>query len=295
MKTAILADIHGNLPALETCVMDALEYGVEAFVFLGDYVSDFASPRETMELLYALKGKHSCWFVRGNREGYMLDCWAGKRQFHSGSKEGSLAFTYRNLRDNDLQFFAGLPIYQKAEIGGLLVELAHAEKDTDRHVFEPGDPYLSRVFQNMETNCLLTAHSHCQYIAHEGEKVIVNPGAVGYSGKVPGTACYALGEFSPVGTSFILRQVPYDVSRTIEMQFSSNLMEDARFWALGVLNNLITGEDCILQLLQAVRRRNGEDQEEVWEQEAKRLNLALTWEELLSRWQENVTSSLANS
>ncbi len=286
MKAAILGDIHGNFPALEACVTDALHRGAEGFVFLGDYVSDFAGPRQTMDMLYSLRDRYPCWFVRGNREGYLLNCRAGEQQFKPGSKSGSLYFTYRNLREADLDFFSGLPIYQKTEIGGFSVELAHAERKTDRHVFEPGDSYLSQVFRDMDTSCLLTAHAHCQYLAREGGKTIVNPGTVGYPGKTPGTACYALGDFTPEGAAFTLLQIPYDAAQTVDAQFASGLVDEANYWALGVLNNLITGKDEILRLLQAVRRRAGEQDETVWAQEARKLGLALTREELLARWEK---------
>lgn len=73
MKIAVLSDIHSNYPAFAACVDYALEKEINNFLFLGDYVSDCAYPQKTMNLLYELKKKYCCWFIRGNREEYLLN------------------------------------------------------------------------------------------------------------------------------------------------------------------------------------------------------------------------------
>ena len=60
---AVLSDIHSNYVALEKCLEHAVRAGADTFVFLGDYAGDFAYPRKTMDLLYALKEKYRCFFV----------------------------------------------------------------------------------------------------------------------------------------------------------------------------------------------------------------------------------------
>lgn len=50
-KTAIISDLHGNVPAVETALHDALERGVERFVCLGDVVGYGAEPRPCLDLV----------------------------------------------------------------------------------------------------------------------------------------------------------------------------------------------------------------------------------------------------
>ncbi len=45
MRTAILSDIHANLPALDACLRDARQRGAARFVFLGDLVGLASRPR----------------------------------------------------------------------------------------------------------------------------------------------------------------------------------------------------------------------------------------------------------
>ena len=73
MKIAALSDIHGNYIALQKCIDYALDKGVETFIFLGDYVGELAYPQKTMEIIYSLKEKYNCFFVKGNKEDYWLD------------------------------------------------------------------------------------------------------------------------------------------------------------------------------------------------------------------------------
>ena len=72
MKTAVLSDIHGNYHAFKSCIDYALEAGCDSFFLLGDYLGEFAYPERTMELLYNLRGKYPCRFIRGNKENYWL-------------------------------------------------------------------------------------------------------------------------------------------------------------------------------------------------------------------------------
>ena len=53
MRIAVIADIHGNLPALEAVLADIARRGADRILNLGDCVSGPLWPRETMELLDA--------------------------------------------------------------------------------------------------------------------------------------------------------------------------------------------------------------------------------------------------
>ena len=41
-KIAVLADIHSNHIALETCLKEAQERGAQDYLFLGDYLGELA-------------------------------------------------------------------------------------------------------------------------------------------------------------------------------------------------------------------------------------------------------------
>lgn len=286
MRLAVMSDIHSNSPALSACLEDARTAGAEGYVFLGDYISDLAYPRRCLERLYALREEAPCWFLRGNREDYMLRAWKEGRQFRQGSKEGSLRYTFGELQDEDLEFFDGLPIYRKIFVDGVWLEAAHAERSTNAHVFAEADAYLDTVFGDMETALLLTGHSHRQYIRRSGGRTVLNPGALGIPQGKPGYAQYALADISTGVLSVQLRAVPYDVPRVIREQYESGLAAQAGLWAVSILNNIVSGENPMLDLLRRVEASDGAYREEIWHREAEALGLAMTPEELLRRWEE---------
>ena len=78
MTVALLSDIHSNYYAFKACYEDTVKCGAEMFIFLGDYVSDLSEPQRTMDLVYEIQSKYPTVCLRGNREGYMLDCKSGK-------------------------------------------------------------------------------------------------------------------------------------------------------------------------------------------------------------------------
>jgi diadenosine tetraphosphatase ApaH/serine/threonine PP2A family protein phosphatase len=52
--TALISDLHANLPALETALQDARARGVERFVCLGDVIGYGAQPRECLDWVMQL-------------------------------------------------------------------------------------------------------------------------------------------------------------------------------------------------------------------------------------------------
>jgi len=284
---AVMGDIHSNYVALEACLEDAQVSGAECFVFLGDFVSDLTDPRRTMDLIYATMEMYPCYAVRGNREAYMLAAREDPSAFLPGSKSGSLLYTFRNLREKDLAFFESLPIYDQICIGDCPVEIAHAEQDTDRHVFLPDGEHIAHVFDHMTTQLLLTGHSHLQYIRRREGKTILNPGALGMALGKPGHAQYALAEISPAGISARLLKIPYDVPRVIRETWESDLAAVAGFWPVGALNNVITGENRTIALLRRAEALGGTALEENWARAVRELGYPGTREEMLAFW-ENI-------
>src|SRR5215813_8032423 len=82
LRLAVIADIHGNLPALEAVLHDIRQRGADRTVNLGDCVSGPLWPRETMDLLGQLdlptvRGNHARWVAETPRERmYASDAFA---------------------------------------------------------------------------------------------------------------------------------------------------------------------------------------------------------------------------
>ncbi len=73
MRFAILADIHGNIPALEAFLKEVKKEGVDGFVVAGDMV---VGPN-SVEVLNRLRALDA-WMIRGNNENYLLRFFSGE-------------------------------------------------------------------------------------------------------------------------------------------------------------------------------------------------------------------------
>lgn len=286
MRVAVLSDIHSNYYAFKACYEDAVKCGAESFIFLGDYVSDLSEPQRTMDLVYEIQSKYPTVCLRGNREGYMLDCESGISSFTRGSKSGSLLFTYEHLRKKDLEFIRGLKISDTIEIEGVRIEIAHAAMDNDRYYFDSNDGHTAEIFPQIKCDYLLTGHSHKQYIQRNAGKTIINPGSVGIPQGGTQYPKYALLDIANGNISCQLREVPYDMTDAIHSQFASGLVDYARYWAIGILYDIITGEECVLKLLSAVEKSGEFANEEIWKTAAIEMDMKLTEQEILE-WYKN--------
>jgi predicted phosphodiesterase len=179
MRIAVIADIHGNLLALEAVLADAAAFAPDMMVDLGDCVSGPLWPRETFERLDAL----ALPTVRGN---------------HDRNVAGPLSDT---MWASDRIAHQALSAAQRLKLGALPVRLEIAGGVTAFHACpENDDIYLLDTVSNgtlvraaVETiaqklagitaSVILCAHSHRQdLVTLPDGRTILNPGSVGCPG-----------------------------------------------------------------------------------------------------------------
>ena len=102
MRYAVLADIHGNLEALEAVRADMGQAGAERVLCLGDVVGYGANPKECLEIVRELEatmvaGNHD-WAAAGN---------VGVDYFNADARD-SVEWTRHELSEPDLAFLKGL-------------------------------------------------------------------------------------------------------------------------------------------------------------------------------------------
>ncbi len=285
MTVAVLSDIHSNYHAFQACFDDAVKCGADSFIFLGDYISDLAEPQATLDLVYQIQSMYPAVCLRGNRERYMLDRESGGISFARGSKTGSLLFTYEHLRKKDLDFFRGLKLSDTVVIDGVRMEIAHAAMDDDRYYFDSSDGRTAEIFPRMKCDYLLTGHSHKQYIRQNAGKTILNPGSVGIPQGGTRNPKYALLDIANGSVSCQLREVSYNMAAVIHSQFANGLVDYAKYWAIGILYDIITGEEWVLKLLRCVEKTGDFSSEEAWHSSAINLGMKLTEQEILADYQ----------
>lgn len=289
-RVAVLSDIHSNYHALAACYADALSHGAEGFILLGDYVSDLAEPRRTLDLINEIASTSPTIVLRGNRERYMLECRDGVTSFAPGSRTGSFYFTYTHLCAADLKFFASLPFSLTVNIGGVRAQISHSSPDSDRYYFDSEDARIYGVMNGMSEGYLIAGHSHRQYTFSHGGKTVINPGSIGVPHNANSRADYALLDAADGNLLTTLCKVSYDLPAAIHSQFASGLVATARYWAIGILYDIISGGSVALDLLHTVRERGDVDEESLWDAVAAELGLKFTEAEMLDFYHAHTAS-----
>jgi putative phosphoesterase len=176
MRLAVLADIHGNLPALEAVVRDFSRRGVDAVVNLGDSVSGPLMPLETARFLMAQDWMH----IAGNHERQLLSPGAEPR---GPSDE----FAHAHLTAAELEWLASLKPTVRFSRD---VVLCHGTPRSDSEYFlETVEPSRVRAATSAEVderlgkvdaNLIVCGHTHTpRSVRASTGQLIVNPGSVG--------------------------------------------------------------------------------------------------------------------
>jgi hypothetical protein len=76
---------------------------------------------------------------------------------------------------------------------------------------------------------------------------------------------------------------------TIRAQFSSGLVDYACCWAVGILYDLITGNEWVLKLHHCVEERGDLYDEDSWRVSAASMGMKFTMKEILALYQDSIT------
>ncbi len=233
MDIAILSDIHSNYTAFERCMEYAVSRGVGRFIFLGDYVGEFAYPERTMELLYSCGEKYDCTFIRGNKEEYWIKCRreGGNNWKEYDSTTGALWYAYHRLTERDIDFFGEIPISREIHFEGYpALTVCHGSPGNVKEELWEDAEGTKAVMENVRTPFVFCGHTHRQFVFRHQGVTLINPGSVGLSSGAAGRSQFAIlhGERGCWREEMVI--LDYDRQRAIEQLRESGLAERAPYW-----------------------------------------------------------------
>ena len=162
MRIAALADVHGNLAALEAVLADIASLDVDHIVSCGDTVlgapDDYACwqrVKETTE--YA---------VRGNTEGFVAQFGSQEADPRWTTEQfGPLRYTVGQFSDGERQELGQMPATLKLP-GVPDMLFYHASPRNDRDLWRPHAPdeELAQYFGGVTEQVLVGGHSHTQQV-----------------------------------------------------------------------------------------------------------------------------------
>jgi predicted phosphodiesterase len=220
IRMALIADVHGNLPALEAVAADIAARGIARVVNLGDHVSGPLWPRETAEFLM-----RQPWVaIAGNHDRQVA--------FDDPVTHGpSDRYAFERLTPENMNWLSALPASITLDEAGML--LCHGIPADDREYLletpEHGRLHLARSDEistrlgRTEARIIACGHSHQPRLVHLPDGIaVVNPGSVGlpaYADDGPHPhvsetgsphARYALLEFTGSGPRVTFAAIEYD-------------------------------------------------------------------------------------
>jgi putative phosphoesterase len=176
MRIAVIADIHGNLPALEAVLADIERRGIDRTINLGDCVSGPLWPREVCDMLMARAGLT----IRGNHDRWV----SGPDPARMGASD---RYAHSELNQDHRSWLGALPASAGMDHRILA---CHGTPTSDNHylVEEPSDGRLVRSspaairerLGDVQARVILCGHSHQQHLIQLPDgPLILNPGSVG--------------------------------------------------------------------------------------------------------------------
>ncbi len=255
-QIAVLGDIHSNHIALTVCIDHALTRNADEFIFLGDYISDCAYPQKTMRIIYDMKHKYPCRFIRGNREDYMLNHRKDPdERWTYSSTSGSLLYTYENLTGEDFAFFDSLDIkglYQKEGLPSF--RYCHGSLTSSKEYLSGQKEKTEAIMKDLDVDYLIGAHTHIQESITYGSKKWINPGSVGIPKAHHGKSQYMILHGTKNGWEEEFFQLEYDVDAAVKEYEASGLDKKAPWWTRLNTHLLYTGEDYTYSCIMLARK-----------------------------------------
>jgi putative phosphoesterase len=174
VRTALIADIHGNLVALRAVLDDAARRGADRIVCLGDVAATGPQPAETIEAVEQL----GCAVVMGNTDEWLI----------TPADEAIEDDDTRRIVEIDLwahqqlqpRHLAALRGYRPViELDGLLCY--HGSPRANTEVLLPGTPdaELAEMLGGHTALVMAGGHTHMAMLRRHHGSIVINPGSVG--------------------------------------------------------------------------------------------------------------------
>jgi predicted phosphodiesterase len=216
VRVAILADIHGNLPACEAVLEDVARAAPDYIVAAGDLALRGAYPKETVELLFnrchaVLVGNTDC-YLAGNYLG-------GGYRDHDNWKKDLLEWTREQLGEQLAKRLGQLAFSVRySPRRGQDLFICHANPRNLEDSLEPtmDEASLRRYFEHVDAAACAFGHLHFPYRRHIGRMMVADVASVGIPRDGDLRAVYGLFTFTPSGWRVQIRRVRYPIRRTTQ-------------------------------------------------------------------------------
>jgi putative phosphoesterase len=243
VRVGLIADIHGNLVALETVLTELAAESLDDLICLGDVAALGPQPGAVLARLRAL----GCPVVMGN-----VDAWLLTIPTDSTADELDIALARwctAQLTDSDLAYVRAFPATYERRLGaGQTLLCFHGSPRSCDDVIMATTPNdaLDAMLGDAHATILAGGHTHLQMVRRHGDAELINPGSVGLPAVGPAAilrnrdvrwAEYAVVEVDGDRLNISLRRTPLDVERMLALAYASGMPTPAIEWWVGLWGN----------------------------------------------------------
>lgn len=191
MRVAALADIHGNLPALEAVLEEVVHEQPDLVVFCGDVASG-PMPADTIDRLQQVPAAR---FVRGNADRGLIDAFDGKPAPPMPGPFNDWCATQIDQKQRDFlaSFEDQVTIDGIDGVGRVLFCHASPRNDTDVFLESSPDERVRTLMAGVDVDVVVCGHTHMQFDRRVDGLRILNAGSIGMPYGEPGAYWAMLG------------------------------------------------------------------------------------------------------
>jgi hypothetical protein len=252
MRIAILADIHGNLPAFEAALDHVARQHVDQLIIAGDIVVGAPDTAACWRLAQSL----GCPIVSGNHERSVAHFGRPHAPAEWNTERfGPVRWAADQLTATERAAIDALPLALRLpDLPDLLVVHASLRSDNDSIMPYTPDAQLAEMFPNLQERWIVRAHNHVGQVRLWEERTIITAGAVGLPLDGNPSAQYLLLEQRASGWRICHHAVAYDLDAALRRFRETGYLHAAGPMARLFMRQVATGSHQIVPFLRAYAR-----------------------------------------
>jgi len=209
LRIAIIADIHGNLPAFEAVRQDLKQRSVDQIVNLGDLVFRGPCPEECYQLYQEMGAP----MIRGNTEDWLTTVDSPLPEPLPAVR----SWTRSRLSADALTDLANLPPTLQMQVAETTILFVHGSPRSNMEGLFPFSPEadLTAALQEISAEIVVCGHTHWAFHRRVAGRHLIGAGSIGLPFDGDRRASYAILDVVPGTCSVTHLRVAYDYDQTL--------------------------------------------------------------------------------